>query len=82
MEDYDKAIVALERGRDLTFDFLCNQVFLCLIYTFLGRAEKAELAKEEVLQLTEGCTPVLREMYIEPVLLRRYRGLIERAGLQ
>ncbi len=82
MEDYDKAIAALERGRDLTFDFLCNQVFLCLIYTSLGRTEKAELAKGEVLQLTEGCTPVLREMYIEPALLRRYRGLIERAGLQ
>lgn len=82
LEDYDKAIAALERGRELAFDFLCNQVFLCLIYTDLGNTAKAQTAREEVLQITAGCTPAIREMYVDPALLRRYRWLAERAGLQ
>lgn len=82
LEDYERAIAALERGRELAFNFLCNQVFLCLIYTDLGHTTKARIAREEVLQITNDCIPAIREMYIDSALLRRYRRLAERAGLQ
>ena len=82
LEDYDKALAALRRGAELRRTFVCNQVYLCLIYTLLGREEEARVQRDEVLELTEGRTPVLREMFLDHDLLERYRGLIQLAGLQ
>ncbi|MET0166987.1 MAG: adenylate cyclase [Vicinamibacterales bacterium] len=81
LEDYTTAIAAFEHGVELRDVFYSNHYYLCLVYTLLGREEEAKAEREKLLALTGGRRPVLRVMWLDDDLRRRFEEHARRLGL-
>jgi TolB-like protein/Tfp pilus assembly protein PilF len=81
LEKYDEAIAAYRHGIEVTDVFIPNHVWLCAVYTLLGREDEARIQREKVLALTGGRTPAVRVIWLEENLHSRMDDLMQRAGL-
>jgi TolB-like protein len=81
LEDYTTAIAAFEHGVELRDVYYSNHYYLCLVYTLLGREAEAKAEREKLLALTGGRRPVLRVMWLDDDLRRRFEEHARRLGL-
>ena len=82
LEDYDKAIAAYRRGRDLNETFLPNHAFLATTYALLGREAEMHQTSKRLLVLMGGDkSKMLEPPWLDDGLAATYKHLCELAGL-
>jgi TolB-like protein len=80
-EDYDNAIVALKRGREIEPHFLPNVVQLALIYALLDMDDEIVPLRNFLLQQVGGSAAhYLRHPWTDPKIETFYADLVRKAG--
>lgn len=82
LEEYDRAIAAFKRVVEVTYVFIANRYWLCMLYTLLGRDEEARAERDAVHALAGERAPIVQNIWLYENLRLRVRDLAQRAGLE
>ncbi|MBI1732770.1 MAG: hypothetical protein HYR49_08400 [Gammaproteobacteria bacterium] len=84
LKEYEQAIGALKRGTEINDVFMPNHVWLCILYTQLGRDDEASVERDKVLALSGGRKPPTRsmELWLDEDLRCQTHRLLQLAGLE
>ena len=83
LEDYDKAIAAYKRGRELNETFPPNHAYLAITYALLGREDEMRATSNRLMALMGGDkSKMLESPWLDEGLAATYKHLLELAGLK
>ncbi len=83
LEDYEKAIAAFKRGRELSETFPPNHAYLCTTYALLGREdEMRETAQALLASMGGDKSKMITPPWLDADLATAYNHLLELAGLR
>ncbi|HQN65377.1 MAG TPA: hypothetical protein PLR90_01710 [Methylophilus sp.] len=82
LKNYDKAIAAFKRGREIGANFPPNFVYLCVTYQVMGLKAETLAARQDYLALLGGDTSkILLSPWLEQSLHDTFRQLLIESGI-